>query len=60
MLYSKMFARRIYLVSFGEAVHVCPSCSCRFQAAVSIGRINKFLRSEEIDEDSVSHDQMTG
>ncbi|KAK2189921.1 hypothetical protein NP493_93g00019 [Ridgeia piscesae] len=29
------------------------------QAAVSIGRINKFLRSEELDENSVSHDQYT-
>ena len=27
---------------------------------MSIGRINKFLRSEELDEDSVSHDQLTG
>ncbi|KAI0215965.1 Multidrug resistance-associated protein 1 [Lamellibrachia satsuma] len=36
-----------------------PTLSYSVQAAVSIGRINKFLRSEELDEDSVSHDQMT-
>ncbi|KAK2169807.1 hypothetical protein NP493_1174g00004 [Ridgeia piscesae] len=29
------------------------------QAVVSIGRISKFLRREELDEDSVSHDQFT-
>ena len=57
----------IYVTTFNRFtinIHIClpiigRHMSCRYccQAAVSIGRINKFLKSEELDEDSVSHDQ---